>query len=251
MNIEGQTFEEEAKLQLRLLAQHARGAARSDATKVLEPHQKQIEKELLNEFAVAFEQWNQSLAQLVPGFEAWMATVLKEKISRLSAEEEIRLLAPLSRVQVRMEQILRDIHSRLKDLADRAYGIKLELSPIELRAQAPRKPDIHVSHVFDTNWELLSPVTPMFLIRGIVCRHLSNRKIPNEVYKNISRLIAQWEETTAAGVTALQKEAESSLTGLLETLRGLLSRAESDEPELQSELDRVGAALREVEVIQA
>jgi GTP-binding protein EngB required for normal cell division len=250
MEIEGQTFEEEAKLQFRMVAQHARGAARSEASNRLEPHLKQIEMELLNEFPVAFEQWNHSLAQLVPRFEGWIAAALKEKISRLSAEEEVRLLAPLSQVRVRMEQILRDIHGRLKDLAARAYGVELELSPIELRAQIPRKPDIHVSHVFDTYWELFSPVTPMFLIRGMVCRHLSNRKIPNEVYKNISRLIAQWEETTATGVTALQREAESSLTGLLETLRGLLNRADSDAPELQSELEKLQTAMKEVAGVQ-
>lgn len=148
------------------------------------------------------------------------------------------------------KQILHDIHGRLKDLAERAYGIKLELSPVELRAQIPRKPDIHISHVFDRYWEILSPVIPMFLVRGTVCRHLSNRKIPDEVYKNISRLIAQWEETTAGGIVALHQEAEASLTGLLETLRGLLNRADSDAPELQPEVEKIETALNEVDGIQ-
>jgi GTP-binding protein EngB required for normal cell division len=247
MHIEDQVFEEEAKLQLRLVAQHARGAARNDASIRLEPHVKQIEMDLLREFPQAFEQWNHSLAELVPGFETWIAAALKERLARLSAMEEARLLAPLSQARLRMEQILRDVHGRLKDLAERGYGVKLELSPIELRAQVPRKPDIHISHVFDRYWEILSPVTPMFLVRGIVCRHLSNRKIPDEVYKNISRLIAQWEETTVSGVTALQREAESSLTVLLETLRGLLRRADSDAPELRLELRQLDTALQELD----
>jgi hypothetical protein len=90
----------------------------------------------------------------------------------------------------------------------------------------------------------------MFLVRGTVCRHLSNRKIPDEVYKNISRLIAQWEETTAGGIVALHQEAEASLTGLLETLRGLLNRADSDAPELQPEVEKIETALNEVDGIQ-
>ena len=79
----------------------------------------------------------------------------------------------------------------------------------------------------------------MSLFQGVVRRHLLKRRIPYEVFKNLSRVTSQWEENINAALFGIEKQAAARLDELMATVENLLARAGSDAPELRSDLQRL------------
>lgn len=77
---------------------------------------------------------------------------------------------------------------------------------VEIEVREPETPDVRIGWIFDRNWELLSPVTPVFLIRGVVRRHFE-RQVSYRAATNVSRLVSQWEERIHSALFELEREA--------------------------------------------
>lgn len=91
-------------------------------------------------------------------------------------------------------------------------------------------PDVKIGKAFDHNWELLSPVTPMSLLRGAVFRRFRNR-IADEAFKNLSRLTSQWEAIVNSAILELRREAEKRMQDLdLARLRAASAAIQDDDP---------------------
>jgi hypothetical protein len=104
-----------------------------------------------------------------------------------------------------------------------------------------------VGRIFDRNWELLSPVAPVVLIKSLVRRHFTQR-IPDIVYANISRLTSQWEEGINAALLSIGKEAERRLDQLIATVERLIETASSDRmPAIKNDLERMDSARKAIE----
>jgi hypothetical protein len=103
----------------------------------------------------------------------------------------------------------------------------------------PGTPDIRVGRVFDRNWELLSPVLPVWTIKAAVHRHFA-RTISYLVYQNLSRLGAQWEESINGVLWDIEKEARRRLDELIGTVERLVeSGSEGRTPQLRADLERL------------
>ncbi len=111
--------------------------------------------------------------------------------------------------------------------------------------ECPRAPDIRIGRVFDRNWELLSPLLPMWLFRGIVENHF-RRVLPRMIEKNLSRLASQWEEILNAALLDLQNEAETRIDELIDTVDRLLSTDKDDSDRVRSDLDQVRDARQRI-----
>lgn len=81
----------------------------------------------------------------------------------------------------------------------------------------------------------------MFLVKRWIRRHLVQKKVPYEVYKNLSRLTSQWEESLRASISVLEKTAERQLDDMVEMVTSLLSRTTPEVPPLQADLNRIRA----------
>lgn len=112
--------------------------------------------------------------------------------------------------------------------------------------EEPRAPDIHVGKVFDRNWELLSPVAPMWLVKGALERHFAG-KVPYIVEKNLSRLASQWEERVNAAIGKVGKEAQRRLDELVETVDRLTASCGEAAPQISADLARLSSALADAE----
>jgi hypothetical protein len=96
--------------------------------------------------------------------------------------------------------------------------------------------------VFDRNWELLSPILPVFAIRSLVRRHFA-RTIPYLVEQNLSRLSTQWEESINGALGGLEKEAKQRLDTLMATVERLVgSGSKKRTPQLRTDLERIEKA---------
>lgn len=102
--------------------------------------------------------------------------------------------------------------------------------------------DIRVGRVFDRNWELLSPVLPVWTIQAAVHRHF-RRTIGYLVDQNLSRVSAQWEESINGALWGIEKEARRRLDELIETVEHLVQSGRNErEPQLRADLERIERA---------
>lgn len=235
------------KSELRLIVRHAVGGTRAIAAAVFEPHQQEVERCLLVDFASKFPAWSRSLAVLLSSFEGWLDTSLSAELTRVSLAERPRLIEPLQKTERQVFRYLQEFRDRLSGSTLRAFGIPLRTTEVEIEVQEPQEPDIRVGRIFDRNWELLSPVAPVVLIKSLVRRHFTQR-IPDIVYANISRLTSQWEEGINAALLSIGKEAERRLDQLIATVERLIETASSDRmPAIKNDLERMDSARKAIE----
>jgi hypothetical protein len=117
-------------------------------------------------------------------------------------------------------------------------GVPLRTTEMELGAQDPRSPDVRVGKIFDRNWELLSWLIPMALVRGVVLRHY-HRKVEDLVFTNLSRLASQWADLVNASLLTLEKESMRRLDGLIGTIEKLIASAGQQAPRIREDIERL------------
>jgi GTP-binding protein EngB required for normal cell division len=233
---------EETKAAIRLVVQHAGGSTRSAIIQKLEAHQSDLERSLLESFEGEFPKWTRSLATMLSSFEEWLAGALRDELTALSMRERTSFLAPLHNVQKQVFRTLQQFRDRLSDRAMRAFDVPLRTTETEINVVQPSTPDIRVGRVFDRNWELLSPLLPVWTIKAAVHRHFS-RTIAYLVYQNLSRLSTQWEESVNGALWGVEKEAGRRLEELIGTVEHLLESSSNERaPQLRADLERLEKA---------
>jgi hypothetical protein len=227
---------------IRLVVQHAAAQTRAQVSEKLETHQPGLERALLQAFEDEFPCWNRSLASMLSAFEDWLATALRGSLAEVSALERGSLLAGLGGVRRQVFGTLQDFRDRLSERTLRAFGVPLSTTESEIAVAEPGVPDIRVGRVFDRNWELLSPVLPLWAIRRPVRRHFQ-RTIPRAVESNISRLSAQWEEAIHTALWGLEKEARRRLGELAGTVAEMIAGCGGERlTGMRADLERIGRA---------
>ena len=233
---------DEVKSAVRLVVQHAAAGTRSIVSNRLEAHQNDLERALLEAFENEFPKWTKSLATMLSSFEDWLAGALREELTVLSIGERNSFLAPLHKVRRQVFRTLQEFRDRLSDRTLRAFGVPLRTTETEIDVVEPDTPDIRVGRVFDRNWELLSPLLPVWLIRAVVRRHFA-RTIGYLVYQNLSRLSTQWEESINAALCGVEKEARRRLDELIGTVERLVESSSNERtPQLRADLERLEKA---------
>jgi GTP-binding protein EngB required for normal cell division len=233
---------DEVKSSVRLVVQHAAGGTRSMVSNRLEAHQNNVEHTLLEAFENEFSKWTKSLATMLSSFEDWLESALRDELTGLSIRERTSFLEPLRKVQKQAFRALQQFRDRLSDRTMRAFGVPLRTTETEIKVVEPSTPDIRVGRVFDRNWELLSPIMPVWMIRAAVHRHFA-RTISYLVYQNISRLSSQWEESINGALWGVEKEARRRLDELIGTVERLVESGSNERaPQLRTDLERLEKA---------
>jgi GTP-binding protein EngB required for normal cell division len=230
---------DEFRMQLRLIAGHAAGMTRDMVTQRFEPQEVPITRELAEALRGEYPHWTRSLSRVIDAFDQWLAESLTSRLGLLSAANRRTFAEPVDRLKRQLARCIQDFRARLSQRTSAAFGVPLRTTEIEMEAEEPRTPDVHVGKVFDRNWELLGFLIPMWLFQGLVRRHLLRRSIPYEVFKNLSRLTSQWEESINTALFAMEKQAAARLDELMATIESLLARAGSYAPALRADLQRL------------
>ena len=124
----------------------------------------------------------------------------------------------------------------------RAFGVPLRTTETEIKVVEPSTPDIRIGRVFDRNWELLSPVLPVWTIKAVVHRHFA-RTISYLVFQNLSRLASQWEESINGVLWGVEEEARRRLDELIGTVERLVESSSNERaPQLRADLERLEKA---------
>jgi GTP-binding protein EngB required for normal cell division len=233
---------DEVKSAVRLIVQHAAGGTRASIGHRFEAHQGGLERTLLEAFEGEFPKWTKSLGTMLSSFEEWLATELRDELAVLSVGERNSFLAPLHKVRQQAFRALQQFRDRLSDRTLSAFGVPLRTTEIEIGVVEPSTPDIRIGRVFDRNWELLSPILPVWTIQAVVRHHFA-RTISYLVYQNLSRLSAQWEESVNGALQGIEKEARRRLDELMGTVERLVESGSYERaPQLRADLDRLEVA---------
>ena len=233
---------DEAKSAIRLVVQHAVGGTRASVSRRLETHQGDLERTLLDAFDGEFPKWTKCLGVMLRSFEDWLAGALRDELTVLSIRERISFLEPLHKVRKQAFRALQQFRDRLSDRTMRAFGVPLRTTETEIGVVEPSSPDIRIGRVFDRNWELLSPILPVWTIKAVVRRHFA-RTISYLVYQNLSRLSAQWEESINCALKDVEKEARRRLDELIGTIEWLVESGSNERaPQLRADLERLETA---------
>ncbi len=229
----------DVKSQLRLIAHHTAAGTRTFGESRFESYQKPIEERLLRDLATEFPRWTKTLSLMLDSFDHWLGSSLAENLAEASTKERSRLLEPLQRTSKQVVRILQDFRDKLSEGTMRTFGVPLRTTEVEIEVRDPESPDIHVGKIFDRNWELLSPIVPVPLIKGLVRRHFE-RQVSYKLFTNLSRLVSQWEERINSAVLNMEKEAERRLDELVLTVGRLIESGGSDRlPAIRSDLQRI------------
>jgi GTP-binding protein EngB required for normal cell division len=236
---------DEMKSELRLIVQHAAGGTREAVAKRLEAHQHELSARLSSELNKQFPGWTRSLNFALESFARWLTDSLADELMALSHAERAQFIAPLEKLKKQVFRSLQNFRDRLSDRTERAFGVPLRTTEAEIHIDEPHTPDIHIGRVFDRNWELLSPVAPMWIVKPLVARHFSSN-LPYMIEKNLSRLASQLEETIKAAMAQILKEAERRLDEFIETVERMIASGRNDVPKIRADLELIDSLLNDV-----
>lgn len=234
-------FIEDVKSEIRLVIRDAMSGTRARVARCLEAHQAALQIQLIDTLEAKFPNWTSSLDHALKSFEAWLSLALSGELASIAATHRSEFLAPLDRVIKQVLRLLQSFRDQLSAKALRAFGVPLRTTEVELKLQEPANPDVRIGHVFDRNWELLTAIAPMSLLKNIVKRHFE-RRVPDLVEINLSRVTTQWEQSINSMLAELRDEAERRLNELVHTVERLLAGSSDRMPQIQADLKRIAAA---------
>ena len=240
-----QQFLADTRLEVKLIARHAAAGTRSAIERSLAPCEGRIHQTLLAAFDEHAHQLPHSFAKLLDAFSDWLYTALSSELLAISGAKRSEFIQPLADVQRQYQRVIQNFRDRLSDRTLALYGVPLKTTEPDVVPKAPKMPDVNIGRPFDHNWELLSPVLPMSVLRGAVFKRFRNR-IADEVFKNLSRLTGQWQEIVTAAIFELQREAEKRMGELLPTVEELVSASSDSAPQIRADLDRLQAVAADV-----
>jgi GTP-binding protein EngB required for normal cell division len=233
---------DDVKSVIRLLIEDASAGMRTEFSRQLETHKGELERALSEAFEIEFPKWTKSLGTLRRSFEDWLASALRDELTALSVREREAFLEPWYAVRKQTYRALQQFRDRLSDSTMRGFGVPLRTTEVEIGVVEPTKPDIRVGRVFARNWEILSPILPMWTIEAVVRRHFA-RTIPQLLEQNLNLLGTQWEESINAAMRRIEKEAKRRLDELMATVERLVgSGAKKRTPQLRADLERIEMA---------
>jgi len=229
---------DDTRLALRLMVHHASGGARKSFETLLQPDEDGVRDRLQRALQQEFPKWTSSLSAATEQFDEWLRAALAVKITALSKRHRGEFIELVQRVSRQLSQSLQDFRNRLSERVLATLGVPLRTTEMELPTEDPRSPDIRIGRIFDCNWELLSWLIPMPLIRGMLRNHF-HREVEDLVFINLSRLAAQWEEIVAAALQSLETEVLRRLDGVVGTIEILTASAGQQAPQLREDLQRL------------
>lgn len=229
---------DDTRLALHLVVRHAASASRSTFENILKADELPIRQRLLASMDHEFPSWTRSLSVATERFEDWLRAEVTSAMSQRSKKHRDGFVAPVRRVGRQLSQSLQDFRNRLSERTLETLGVPLRTTEMELATQEPRSPDVRVGKIFDHNWELLSFLVPMTIVKRSVKRHFE-RKVGDAVFTNLSRLTTQWEEVANAAVLALEKEAVRRLDSLVATIERMITSAVEEAPRIRDDLQRL------------
>lgn len=203
------------------------------------PLQKKLKEKLKQEMPT----WKGNLWKLTRRYEEWLAENMREEIMRISQTEYHHFFAPLQKAHAGLSRSLDIFRRLLANNVERVLGLKLAEAEWKIEITPPHQPDIKISQTYDFHLDLIWFLIPMFIFRPLLERHFLGM-IPREVFVNLSRLAAQWEDRINKAIEAMQKQALNYVREEMTTIESLLSKTQGRSEEIKAIIKELNERLK-------
>ncbi len=232
-------FLQQIHQELGIIAKEYKTHTREQLTKIMiEPKREQLIKIITQKFSEEYGQWKGNLYKCTRQFEQWLQEtlnlVLKENFS--DAQKEIDNLIGLPQKHFERQVLLfrERINQRIEPVLHQALPEFLwQITPPEIK-----EPDIAVSWTFDSNIDLLWWLFPMFFWKKFFGRFFQ-KKIPNEVEKNLYRLVSQVTKKVNTSIAAMQEAVRDYLFNEYRQILKLLETKTFNEESILEDLKKL------------
>ena len=201
-------------------------------------HESQVKKKLLEILRKEMPSWKGNIGKLTRRYEDWLHETLAEELDRISKTEYKHFLGTLKKAHASLSRSLEAFRSLLNQNIERVLGLRLAEADWKIEVAEPHQPDIKIGRTFDFHFSLIWFLIPMFIFRPFFERHYLN-EVPNEVFVNLSRLAAQWEDRINKAIEGLKKQALKYVQDELATIEALLSRPHGQTEEVQRRIEEL------------
>jgi hypothetical protein len=201
-------------------------------------HESQVKKKLLEILRKEMPSWKGNIGKLTRRYEDWLHEALAEEFDRISKTEYKHFLGTLKKAHASLSRSLEAFRTLLNQNVEKVLGLRLAEADWKIEVAEPHQPDIKIGRTFDFHFSLIWFLIPMFIFRPFFERHYLN-EVPNEVFVNLSRLAAQWEDRINKAIEGMKKQALKYVQDELATIEALLSRPHGQTEEIQRTIEEL------------
>ena len=201
-------------------------------------HEPQLKKKLLEMLQKEMPFWKGNIGKLTRRYEDWRREVLTEEIDHISKTEYKHFLGTLKKAHASLSRSLEAFRGLLNQNIERVLGLRLAEADWKIEIAEPHQPDVKIGRTFDFHFSLIWFLIPMFIFRPLFERHYLN-EVPNEVFVNLSRLAAQWEDRINKAIEGMKKQALKYVQDELATIESLLSRPHGQTEEIRQTMEEL------------
>ncbi|HEX7402227.1 MAG TPA: hypothetical protein VF369_08620 [candidate division Zixibacteria bacterium] len=201
-------------------------------------HEPQLKSKLLEMLQKEMPSWKGNTGKLTRRYEDWRREVLTEEIDHISKTEYKHFLGTLKKAHASLSRSLEAFRGLLNQNIERVLGLRLAEADWKIEVTEPHHPDIKIGRTFDFHFGLIWFLIPMFIFRPLFERHYLS-EVPNEVFVNLSRLAAQWEDRINKAIDGMKKQALKYVQNELATIESLLSKAHGQTDEIQRMIEEL------------
>jgi len=209
-------------------------------------HEPRLKKKLLEMLRKEMPHWKGNIGKLTGSYENWLHETLAEELDQISKTEYRHFLGTLKKAHASLSRSLEAFRGLLNQNIERVLGLKLAEAEWKIEVSEPSQPDIKIGRTFDFHFGLIWFLIPMFIFRPFFERHFLN-EVPNQIFVNLSRLAAQWEERINKAIEGMKKQALKYVQDELATMESLLSQTQGRTEEIRRRVDDLKGQLKRLE----
>ena len=198
----------------------------------------QLKKKLTEMLQKELPCWKGNIGKLTRRYEDWRREVLTKEIDYISKTEYKHFLGTLKKAHASFSRSLEAFRGLLNQNIEKVLGLRLAEADWNIEVAEPRQPDIKIGRTFDFHFGLIWFLIPMFIFRPLFERYYLN-EVPNEVFVNLSRLAAQWEDRINKAIEGMKKQALKYVQDELATIESLLSRPHGQTEEIRQTMEEL------------
>jgi len=202
-----------------------------------------LKKKLTEKLKQELPTWQGNLWRLTRRYEEWLAENMREEMTRISQTEHRHFFGTLQKAHAGLSRSLDIFRSLLANNVEKVLGLKLAEAEWKIEITPPAQPDIKISRTYDYHLDLVWFLIPMFIFRPLFEKHFL-RMIPGEVFVNLSRLAAQWEDRINKAIEAMKKQALNYVREEIATIESLLSQVQGRSEEIKAIIQELSEQLK-------
>jgi GTP-binding protein EngB required for normal cell division len=210
-------------------------------------HEARLKKKMVEKLGQEMPSWKGNLWKLTRRYEEWLQETLAEELEPISRNDHRHFLGTLKKAHSSLSRSLEAFRTLLNQNIEKVIGLKLAEAEWKIEVTEPHQPDIKTSRTFDFHFDMIWFLIPMFIFRRLFERHYLNQ-VPGEVFVNLSRLAAQWEERINKAIEGMKKQALKYVQDELGTIESLLSKAHGRTDEIRQTMDELSRELEQLSI---